>query len=56
MKGNIPRVLLDPTQSKGHLSIMCLCLGSTDEAMQGTVLQSGMPFTQGHMLLTEQNC
>lgn len=55
MKGNIPRVLLDPTQSKGHPSIMCSCLGSTEEAVLGTILLSGMPFTQGHMLLTVQN-
>lgn len=56
MKGNITRVLLDPTESKGHLSIMCSCLGTLEEAMLGTVLLSGMPFTQGHVLLTLQNC
>lgn len=56
MKGNIPHALLDPTQSKGHLSIMCSCLGTTEETMLGNVLLSGMPFTQGHMLLTVQNC
>lgn len=38
MKGNIPRVLLDPTQSKGHPSIMCSRLGTTEEAMLGTLL------------------
>lgn len=56
MKGNRPCVLLDPTLSKGHLSIMCCCLGTSEEAMLGTVLLSGMPFTQGHMLLTLQKC
>lgn len=50
MKGNIPCVPLDPTQT--HLPHMCSCLGSTGKAKMQTVSAPGMPLTQGCMLLT----
>lgn len=50
MKGNIPCVPLDPTQT--HLPHMCSCLGSTGKAKMQTVSPPGMPLTQGCMLLT----
>ena len=50
MKGKIARVLLDPKQSEGHLSVMCSSPVAAEEAMLGMLY--GMPFTQDHMLCT----